>query len=220
MREAACLSKRLRTTTETYDAIAADYRENTRDFTRGLAWLERFLGVVPAGSLVADLGSGPGRDTALLRARGIDAFCVDVSLGMLSAGRDEYPASRVQASLLSLPLHTSSIDGAWANASLHHLSTAELRSALSEIHRVVVPNGHVHVTVKRGEGSEWESSRYGRPRWFKYWSGVALDRELVRAGLTPVFASEEESTRSSWIVRLCRVEPRASAPTETVSRAR
>lgn len=198
------MSAHQRTTTESYDAVATEYLETTRDFDRGLEWVKRFADAVPAGSLVADLGSGPGRDTARLRSHGLDAFCLDLSSGMLRAGRVEYPASRVQASLLSLPLRSSSLDGVWANASLLHFSPPEFRLALREIHRVLAPSGHLHLSVKLGEGSEWESSRYGRPRWFQYWSGGELDLELGRADLEPVFSSQEESSSSTWLVRLCR----------------
>lgn len=198
------MSGRSRITTETYDSVATDYLESTRDFARGRDWVARFVEAVPPGALVADLGSGPGRDTAQLRAHGVNAFCLDRSFGMLDAGRSEFPASRVQGDLLSLPLRSASIAGAWANASLLHLAPPDLRIALREIHRVLVPSGHVHVTVKRGQGSEWESSRYGRPRWFQYWSGTDFDRELDRAALVPIFSSEESSTSASWLVRLCR----------------
>jgi len=193
-----------RTTTESYDTIASDYLETTRDFSRGLEWVKRFADVVPPGSLVADLGSGPGRDAARLRSHGLNAFCLDLSLGMLRAGRREYPASRVQGSLLSLPLRTSGLDGAWANASLLHFSPPEFRVALREIHRILAPSGHLHLTVKLGEGAEWEAIRYGSPRWFQYWSGAELDRELDQAALKPVFSSEEETSSSTWLVRLCR----------------
>ena len=198
------MPSRSKITTDTYDSVAAEYLDNTRDFARGLEWVKRFADAVPSGSLVADLGSGPGRDTARLLSHGISAFCLDLSLGMLNAGRVEYPAARVQSSLVSLPIRSSSIAGAWANASLLHLSPPDFRAALREIHRVLVPSGHLHITVKRGEGSEWETAQYGRPRWFQYWSGTELDRELNRAALVPVFSSEERTTSASWLVRLCR----------------
>jgi SAM-dependent methyltransferase len=200
----ACVSLHQKTTTRSYDTVAAEYLEKTREFSRGLEWIERFVDAVPAGSLVADLGSGPGRDTDRLRSHGLNAFCLDLSLGMLRAGRLDYPASRVQASLLSLPLRSACLGGAWANATLLHLSPPEFRVALRQIHRVLAPSGHLHLTLKLGEGAEWESSRYGLPRWFQYWSGAELDRELDRAGLGPVFSSEEQSSSATWLVRLCR----------------
>ncbi len=163
MRWEASVSEHQRTTTESYDTVATEYLETTRDFSRGLEWVKRFADAVPAGSLVADLGSGPGRDTARLRSHGLNAFCLDLSLGMLRAGRLEYPASRVHGSLLAL-----------------------------------------HLTVKLGKGAKWESSRYGSPRWFQYWSASELDRELDQAALPPAFSSEEKSSLSTWLVRLCR----------------
>ena len=89
------MSEHQKTTTASYDAVATEYLETTRDFSRGLDWVKRFSDAVPAGSLVADLGSGPGRDTARLRSHGLNVFSLDLSLGMLRAGRLEYPASRV-----------------------------------------------------------------------------------------------------------------------------
>jgi SAM-dependent methyltransferase len=198
------MSTQQRTTIETYDAAAARYLEKTRDFERGQDWVERFAAALPAGSLVGDLGSGPGRDTARLRAQGLNAFCLDLSLGMLRAGLSEFPARRVQGNLLSLPLRDASLAGAWANASLLHLPPEDFRSALREIRRVLALAGILHLTVKLGAGSEWESSQYGRPRFFQYWSAVELDRELHQADLEPILSSEEDSTTARWLVRLCR----------------
>lgn len=192
------------TTIETYDAVAAEYLERTRNFPRGREWVRRFANVVPPGSLVADVGSGAGRDTALLRSHGLNAFCLDLSLGQLLVGRLEFPANRVQANFVSLPLRSACLEGAWANASLLHLSTAEFRAAAREIRRVLRPGGHLHLSVKLGDGTEWESSQYSRPRWFRYWSGGELDRELMEAALSVVDSSEEESKSARWLVRLCR----------------
>jgi SAM-dependent methyltransferase len=200
------MSKHQRTTSETYDAVAADFLERTRDFSRGRDWIERFASALPCGALVADLGSGPGRDTARLRARGLDVFCLDLSIGMLRSGRLEFPAPRVQGSMLSLPLRSACLDGAWANASLLHFTPDELRVALREIRRVLAPSGRLHVTVKVGEGAEWESAQYGRPRFFQYWTSDAFDRELNAARLVPVHASQESSTSNEWLVRSCRAD--------------
>ena len=100
-----------RTTQKTYDRVAESFLEQTRSTELGVAWVERFVCALPPGRPVADLGSGPGRDAALLRARGLRAICVDRSLGMLRAGVDEYPAPRVQGDLLALPIRSASVAG-------------------------------------------------------------------------------------------------------------
>jgi len=194
---------RTKTTQSTYDAIARSFLENTRDASRGGPWLDRFAAVLPAAARVVDLGSGPGRDTAQLRARGLRAFCLDRSRGMLRAGLAEFPAPRVQGDLLALPLGDARVEGAWANASLLHIAEADMPAALGEIRRVLAPGGHLHLSLKRGEGAEWENARYGAPRFFQYWSGARLDDTLRAAGFVIHASALNHTRRDTWLVRQC-----------------
>jgi SAM-dependent methyltransferase len=194
---------RVRITQASYDVIAPAFLAATRDPRRGRAWLDRFAEALPSGARVADLGSGPGRDTAELLARGLRAFSLDRSIGMLRAGVAEFPAVRVQADLLALPLGTASVAGAWANASLLHLAEAEAALALREIHRVLQPGGSLHVSLKRGSGARWESERYGEPRFFQFWSGADLDAALTAAEFEIRVSALERQPSTDWLVRQC-----------------
>jgi ubiquinone/menaquinone biosynthesis C-methylase UbiE len=155
--------------------------------------------------LVLDLGAGPGCDSEELRKRGLEAVSVDLSLGMLRAGVREFPGPRVQSDLRRLPFPSCSVYGVWANASLLHLSKAEASSALREIRRVLRPSGVLHVSVKRGSGAEWESERYGRPRWFQYWSEPELDAALQAVGFDVNAAWVDKTTLDTWLIRLASV---------------
>jgi SAM-dependent methyltransferase len=168
-------------------------------------WLDRFASLLPAGALVLDLGAGPGFDAAELRKRGFEAVSVDLSRGMLRAGVHEFPGPRVQSDLRRLPFPSCSVHAVWANASLLHLSKAEASLALREIRRMLRPSGVLHVSVKRGSGTEWESERYGRPRWFQYWSEPELDAALRAAGFDVNAAWVDETALDTWLVRLASV---------------
>jgi SAM-dependent methyltransferase len=193
-------------TRDTYDAIGSEFLENSRDRSVMRAWLDRFASSLPAAALVLDLGAGPGFDSAELRTRGLEAICVDLSLGMLRAGVREFPGARVQSDLRRLPFASCSVCGVWANASLLHLPKPEASSALCEIRRVLHPPGILYLSVKRGSGAEWESRSYGRPRWFQYWSGRALDAALQASGFCVDAAWVNETTRDTWLIRLASVE--------------
>ena len=193
-------------TRDTYDAVAAEFLQNTRDRSVICGWLDRFASSLPAGTLVLDLGAGPGFDSAELRERGFEAISVDLSLGMLRAGVREFPGPRVQSDLRRLPFPSRSVCGVWANASLLHLSKAEASLALREIRRVLRPSGILYMSVKRGSGTEWESERYGKPRWFQYWSDPELDAALQAAGFRVNAAWVNETTRDTWLIRLASVE--------------
>jgi ubiquinone/menaquinone biosynthesis C-methylase UbiE len=200
------MDDRVSKTHDTYDAIAAQFLQNARDRSVMHGWLDRFASSLPAGTLVLDLGAGPGVDSAELRKRGFEAISVDLSLGMLRSGVGEFPGPRVQSDLRCLPFPSHSVWGVWASASLLHLSKAEASLALREIRRVLRSSGILYLSVKQGAGTEWESERYGRPRWFQYWSGPELDAALRAAGFCVDAAQVDETTRATWLIRLASVE--------------
>ena len=192
-----------RDTIATYDAVAARYLARGRDEPFEGPWLRSFAEAVPNGARVLDLGSGPGRDSSLLRELGLDPICVDFSIGMLRAGVSEYPNPRVQADMLRIPIRTTSVAGVWANASLLHLEAESLPEALSEISRVLVPSGTFYLSLKEGKGSRWESEVFDSPRWFQYWTATDLDRVLSTAGFRVKNAARAETSRDRWLIREC-----------------
>jgi ubiquinone/menaquinone biosynthesis C-methylase UbiE len=192
-------------TRRTYDAIGARFIENARDRAAMNPWLDRFAAALPQGALVVDVGAGPGMDTADLRQRGLRAMAVDFSLGMLRAGRREFPGLRVQADARRLPFPTASLSGVWANASLLHLSRDDVRLALTEIRRVLRSPGLFYMSVKQGEGAETESIRYGLPRFFQYWTETELDAALDAAGFAIDARQVYDGPRAAWLVRLASV---------------
>ena len=196
-------------TRETYDKVASPFLRNTRDRSVIREWLDRFAGLLPAHALVLDVGSGPGFDSAELRTRGLRPISVDLSLGMLRAGLREFPGPRVQADVRSLPFPSASMAGVWANACLLHLSQPETSAALEEIGRVLCPAGLLHVSVKLGSGAEWESDRYGQPRWFQYWSASELDAALTATGFRVQSSWVNETNRATWLIRFASLERRA-----------
>jgi ubiquinone/menaquinone biosynthesis C-methylase UbiE len=204
------VSDRIDRTRQTYDEIAGRFLENTRDRSRISLWLERFSGRLHSGDAVLDLGAGPGCDSAELRRLGLRPVSLDLSLGMLRAGLREFPGPRVQADARRLPFRDGSLAGVWANASLLHLSPEEAATALREVRRVLGARGLVHVAVKSGDGSEWETERYGVPRWFQYWSGKDLDALLRASGFEVVESWSNSTPRDDWLVR--HAMPNSSTP--------
>jgi len=194
-------------TRATYDAIAAEYLDHTRDRSVMAPWLDRFSSLLPRGAAVLDLGGGPGFDASELRARGLGAVAVDLSLGMLRVGLHLFPGPRAQCDMRRLPFRSSSVQGVWANASTLHLPKPELLSALRETRRVLESPGLLFISLKRGEGGEWESRRYARPRWFEYWSAGELDAALRAEGFSIEESCENPAGEDIWLVRLASLRP-------------
>jgi ubiquinone/menaquinone biosynthesis C-methylase UbiE len=195
-------------TRETYDAAAAQFLENTRDRTALVPWLDRLAADLPRGARVLDVGAGPGIDSAELRRRGLHAVSLDFSRGMLLAGVREFPGPRVQGDARRLPVASSSMKAVWANASLLHFPPDDFRVALGEIARVLQASGVLYMTLKQGVGGEWESSRYGEPRFFQYWTGPDLDAALEASGFRIIAAQVEDGPRNVWLGRLATLSDR------------
>lgn len=196
-------------TAHTYDRVAAAYLDLNHDRSGVVERLDHFAARLPAGSIVLDLGSGPGFDAAEFRKRRLRAVSLDYSFEMLRAGVEDFPGPRVQADMRRVPFREGSLDAVWAIASVIHLPVRDAMAAIDEIHRALRDDGTLYLSMKAGVGDVWESDRYGSPRWFQFWSAEELDAALGDRG----FAIEESFTKETnaglWHVRIARAARRS-----------
>lgn len=101
------------------------------------------LGLRP-GDRVLDVGAGTGVSTAELARSGADAVGVDLSLGMLRAGRRVRPGVPLLAGdALRLPFRDGSFDAVTISFALRNV--VDTRAALCELARVTRPGGRLVV---------------------------------------------------------------------------
>ena len=153
-----------------YDTVAGEYAVGFGDELAGKP-LDRALLACLAeqagdGAPVADLGCGPGQVAAWLAGRGVAAVGIDLSPGMIAAGRRDYPQVEFrEGDLLALPAADSEFAAAIAFYSIIHLEPGELSRAFEEIHRVLRPGGLVLVSFHAGS----------QVRHLDQWWGHAVD---------------------------------------------
>jgi SAM-dependent methyltransferase len=192
----------VQTTRATYDEIAVAYRERSWRPFDGLDQIASFRAMLPADVTVADVGCGPGHQTAALRAYGIRTIGVDLSAGMLRAGG---LADVVQADMRALPIRTGVLDGIWSHAALLHVPRILAPVALAEFGRVVRPGGVLHLVVAEGDGEGWQSNAYeGQPRWYTHHRADALTELLATAGFAVNSLSRRSANREWLTVRATR----------------
>lgn len=172
-------------TRQTYDLIASEFaRQNSVAAAEIAERLDELAASVPAGSVVADIGCGPGRDVMILRARGLHAAGIDLSLGQLRA-RDV--CGLVQADMRRLPLQAGSVHGIWCWAALVHLPGEAVPRALAEFARIVRSGGRLSMSVAEGDGEGFEvATPYGsdRRRWFTRYREPELTAVVTAAGFS------------------------------------
>ena len=180
------------TTRAHYDAVAADFDRRTRHgYPELAAQLDAFRDLVVPGGIVVDAGCGPGRDLAQLRARGLAAFGVDLSLGMLREGPRTGTA---QADLRALPLRSASLDGIWCNAALLHIPQRDVPGVLEGFARAARPGSPLHLCVAEGDGEGWEDQR-----WFSYQREPGLSTVLGEVGWR-IRAVAHRTSHRDWLM--------------------
>lgn len=142
------------TTTWSNDRDAATWHEAHRGQDRADSRSDsygRFAALVTPGGLVLDLGCGSGLDAPALASRGLRLVGLDVSAPMLRIARvlPELSGSLLLGEMRALPLAIGSLDGVWADGSLHHLPKGDAACAVQEVARVL-RRGGIFAAVEGG----------------------------------------------------------------------
>ncbi len=188
----------VQTNRATYDEVAAAYAELNHDLPQTVVEsLDRFVAALPPDAAVADVGCGPGRDLAALRARGLTALGFDLSIEMLKTSGAPGVA---QADMTQLPIRTHTLDGVWCAASFLHVPRELSLSTLAGFVRVLRPGGALHLSVAEGEGDEIQQARLGRGSdlYVVHHQEDELTAMLAANGFTVTSVNRSESMRR-WL---------------------
>jgi ubiquinone/menaquinone biosynthesis C-methylase UbiE len=164
-------------TRASYDAIAAEYSalfdSELADRPLDRALLAAFAELVRAGGNgpVADVGCGSGRVTIVLSRLGLDAFGVDLSPGMLSLARRNYPQLCFEeGSMLELDMPAAGLGGLLAYYSIIHIAKERRPEIFAEFYRVLAPNGVLMVVFQVGDEQGHRTDFRGTPvsvHWYR-----------------------------------------------------
>jgi SAM-dependent methyltransferase len=163
---------------------------------------------------VADLGCGPGHVAAWLAGRGMAPVGIDLSPGMIAAGRRDYPQVEFrEGDLLELPAADGEFGAAVAFYSIIHLQPAELGPAFGEIHRVLRPGAlclvafHAGMEVRHldqwlGQEVDVDFRFFGPPD-----IAMAMERAGFRVEMRLERLSYPQETQTSRAYILARRQP-------------
>lgn len=115
-----------------------------------IAKLKEYL---PSGSIVLEIGTGPGTDWNILK-EDYDMVGSDNSQEFLNHLISNYPGGRF-LELDAITLNTDKkFDGIYSNKVMHHLKDNELIDSIKRQCEVLNPNGIICHSFWKGEGSE------------------------------------------------------------------
>ena len=170
-------------TIRTYDAIHDLYDAETRDFWEKFpaATVREFVSRLH-GKDVLNLGSGPGRDSLILREQGLSVTCIDGSKEMVEM-TSRLGFKSIQADLRDLDL-AELYDGIWAYSSLIHLTYDESKTLLEKIHNLLRPGGILFLGLIEGKGYETRNvANSSYTRYFEYYDENKVESLLHGTGM-------------------------------------
>lgn len=147
------------------------YRSNAESYA---AWAKApsmrligFLGLLPPGGSVLELGCGAGNHAAEMLARGFTLRATDGSPEMaeVASRKLNHP---VEVMLFDQLDAREAYDGVWASACLLHVPRAELAGILARIHGALKIGGVFYASFKAGESD-------GRDSLGRYYNYVSVD---------------------------------------------
>jgi tRNA (uracil-5-)-methyltransferase TRM9 len=184
----------VRITVGSYSRLAATYATATSDFSSypGLeAEIREFVSPLGDG-IIADIGSGSGRDAIFIASLGYRVLAVDSSHSLLhTLSASEAKVGMLCGDVFALPVRSNAFAGAIVSGVLLHLPRRLCPQALAEIRRVLGAGAQVLISMKHGHGEGWRTTEeFPLPRWFTYYDPTEFTQICRDAGL---------SIRRSWV---------------------
>jgi len=159
------------TTIDSYNKTAKDYYDVVSKFET-LSEFNVFVNKVKPEGKILDLGCGPGHHSKLLLENGFDVDGIDLSPEMISIAKEEELEGNFQVmDILDLKFEKNTFNGIWASASLIHISKTNLKPVLKQLKKILVKEGVLYISLKKGEGSELlKDKRYsGVEKYYVYY---------------------------------------------------
>ena len=177
------------------EATLQFYRRNAVSYA---AWakapstrLIAFLGLLPPGGAILELGCGAGNHAAEMLARGFVLRATDGSpeMAKVASRRLNHPVETMRFEELD---ECEAFDGVWASACLLHVPRAELAGILARIRRALKIGGVFYASFKAGEAD----GRDSLGRYYNYPSDEWLRAAYTAAGPWQLLSSDTSEIKS------------------------
>lgn len=127
-----------------------------------------FMEQVKPGGCILDAGCGPGRDSLYFIKNGYKVTALDASGEMVKLASELTGLNAVRKRFQEID-NINEFDGIWANASLLHISKAEMPDVLFRQFRALKKGGIIYASFKYGNNEEYVNGRffnfYDEPSW-------------------------------------------------------
>ncbi len=129
-----------------YETNAAGYAAVELD-PEWLEQRERFSARLKPGSIVLDLGCGPGHDSHWFASKGFGTVSLDASSAMAAEAKRRYGIIVGVQRIEELDFKQE-FDAVWASASIHHINRKDIPAAIAAVANALKPGGLFYSSFK------------------------------------------------------------------------
>lgn len=194
---------------DTYNSIADDWH---RDHLHHDWWhegMDHFIGELPSGAHVLDVGCGSGIQAKYLLDRKVQVTGIDISKGMLKFARSYAPEGTfLLLSMENLPEFEGEFDGVMSQASLLHIPKKEAAGVVKKMADKLKPGGVLYLVVKEVRSGEPEEQLlredtydYEHERFFSFFTFEELSQYFANSGIKETWRGRKAgpSGKTIWL---------------------
>lgn len=203
------MNKNLEVVRDWYDQHVDEYLQSGDVLFQDL--LDVFLGYVPEGGTILDMGSGTGRDVDYFHRHGYVATGIDLSEKMIDHAKKNFSGTFVVGDFIDTGFEGQSFDAIWSSSALlTHLGCSDMDMALDEVARIVKVGGIFGGIVKAGPGGMiGEFSKKGFV--FNRYSEEELRNFLESKGIHVEFSKAFDHGGQDWIFFVAHILKRTKS---------
>ena len=188
-----------RTIRTDYDKLAKEYAQRIFDELRhkplDRTLLDRFAAAVKGRGDVSDIGCGPGQVARYLHDRGVSAFGLDLSPGMVQQARELNPGiSFHEGDMLHLEIPGGSLAGITAFYAIVNIPARHHEAIFAEMLRVLQPDGLLLLAFHVGNKLIQEKELWGHKISMDFFllptDGVRRDLEAAGFAIEEIIERE------------------------------
>jgi SAM-dependent methyltransferase len=167
-----------------YDRIGESYRTQSNANPVRLRWVRHLLTLLTPGSIVVELGCGPGEPATRLIAEAHRVIGVDGSASQLALACEVVPSGLlIQADMTRFAMRPASVDAVASFYALGHVPSRQHAELFRSIAEWLRPGGVLLTSAPVGRGDGIDPSWFGVPMFFGAIGDDATRLALRDAGL-------------------------------------
>ena len=173
-----------KSTIDFYDEHVEEFYKHTIDL-QSKYFMNKFITLLPKGSLVLDVGCGFGRDCKTLADNGFDVYGIDLSKNMIKKAKSfDSRCHFYVRDMMNPEFEDNLFEGIWCTCALLHLNKQDARIALKEFNRVLKKEGIVYLGLKEGdtEGLIKDPRYNGAEKYYTHYRESEFIELLKNAG--------------------------------------